>query len=134
MARKAARASSGASPRSSTPRPFFESLTEIEKSLRKQKKLLREIDALSSKAPATLNQDQQQKLRRYGEVTESITRLEAALAQAAEDLKRAGSDDSSDAGDIGGDAANDDGGDAADGDLGMRDLGLDGSFDGSLDG
>ena len=56
MARKAARASSGASPRSSTPRPFFESLTEIEKSLRKQKKLLREIDALSSKAPATLNQ------------------------------------------------------------------------------
>lgn len=59
--------------------------------------------------------------------TESITRLdfgEAALAQTAGDLKRAGSDDSSDAGDIGGDAANDDGGDAADRDLGMRDLGF----------
>ena len=89
----AAKLSADASPRNSrrdTPPPMETStaepsITELERQLRKNQKLLREINALLHKPVEAMNADQQAKLLRYSEVQLEVEQLQAALAAAVED-------------------------------------------------
>ena len=81
---KAAKMSAGASPRSSTPRPTTPDpavLTDdIEKQLRKARKVLRNIDDMMAKPVRALNGDQKDKILRRDEVAREVHQLEASLA------------------------------------------------------